>query len=402
VTNSGLEGTNSDGRAGDLDLIPPCVDSASMSSRRTVISAPLLFAIATAFGVSSTIQAYYLSVTTNEQMPDMLGHLLIMNTVYWYVPALMAPLVMRLALRYQAGRVGWPAMIGIHLGGALAYGVVHTAAMLAVRRSLMPSFPKGWWYAARVEFLTQLDWMFMTYLFLVGLAHAFAYRRESEARALDSAHLETRLIEAQLQSLQRQLHPHFLFNTLNTISGLMRTDVNAADVMMDRLGELLRATLSSSDVHEVTLREELELLQKYLDIEQTRFGARLTVRMHVHPEALEARVPNLLLQPLVENAVRHGIAPHARPGQIVVEATRAGARLRIQVRDSGEGVSPDRLTLLNQGVGLANTRARLQHLYRGNHEFVFSNADGGFSVTVAIPFVAERTSAVEATRMGAA
>jgi two-component system LytT family sensor kinase len=242
----------------------------------------------------------------------------------------------------------------------------------------------------------------MTYLFLVGLAHAFAYRRESEARALDSAHLETRLIEAQLQSLQRQLHPHFLFNTLNTISGLMRTDVNAADVMMDRLGELLRATLSSSDVHEVTLREELELLQKYLDIEQTRFGARLTVRMHVHPEALEARVPNLLLQPLVENAVRHGIAPHARPGQIVVEATRAGARLRIQVRDSGEGVSPDRLTLLNQGVGLANTRARLQHLYRGNHEFVFSNADGGFSVTVAIPFVAERTSAVEATRMGAA
>jgi len=373
-----------------------------MSSRRTVISAPLLFAIATAFGVSSTIQAYYLSVTTNEQMPDMLGHLLIMNTVYWYAPALMAPLVMRLALRFQAGRVGWPAMIGIHLAGALAYALVHTAAMLAVRRSLMPAFPKGWWYAARVEFLTQLDWMFMTYLFLVGLAHAFAYRRESEARALDSAHLETRLIEAQLQSLQRQLHPHFLFNTLNTISGLMRSDVNADDVMMDRLGELLRATLNSSDVQEVTMREELELLQKYLDIEQTRFGTRLTVRMHLHPEALDARVPNLLLQPLVENAVRHGIAPHARPGLIVVDAARAGARLRIQVRDSGEGVSPDRLTLLNQGVGLANTRARLQHLYRANHEFVFSNADGGFSVTVSIPFVAERGSAIEAARMGAA
>src|SRR5262249_26701597 len=181
------------------------------------------------------------------------------------------------------------------------------------------------------------------------------------ARALDAAHLETRLVEAQLQSLQRQLHPHFLFNTLNTISGLMRTDVNAADVMMDRLGEMLRATRTSSDVQAGALREELELLQKYLGIEQTRFSTRLTVRMHVHPDALDARVPNLLLQPLVENAVRHGIAPHARPGQIFVEAARAGTRLRIQVRDSGEGVSADRLTLLNQGVGLANTRARLQH-----------------------------------------
>jgi sensor histidine kinase YesM len=113
-------------------------------------------------------------------------------------------------------------------------------------------------------------------------------------------------------------------------------------------------------------------------------------------------VPNLLLQPLVENAVRHGIAPHSRAGQIVVEAARAGARLRIQVRDSGEGVPADRLTLLNQGVGVANTRARLQHLYRANHEFVFSNTDGGFCVTVAIPFVAERSGAADAARMGAA
>jgi sensor histidine kinase YesM len=265
----------------------------------------------------------------------------------------------------------------------------------------MPSPSRGWWHAARIEFLTQLDWMFMTYLFLVGLAHAFAYRRESEGRALDAAHLETRLVEAQLQSLQRQLHPHFLFNTLNTISGLMRTDVNAADLMMDRLGDLLRVTLNSSNVQEVTLREELELLQKYLDIEQTRFGPRLSVRMHVHPEALDARVPNLLLQPLVENAVRHGIAPHSRPGFIVLEAARAGARLRIQVRDSGEGVPADRLTLLNQGVGLANTRARLQHLYRADHEFVFSNTDGGFCVTVAIPFASERAGG-EAARVGAA
>src|SRR5205085_4386303 len=157
-------------------------------------------------------------------------------------------------------------------------------------------------------------------LFLGGLAHALAYRRESEGRALDAAHLETRLVEAQLQSLQRQLHPHFLFNTLNTISGLMRTDLNGADLMIDQLGDLLRMTLNSSHVQEVTLREELELLQKYLDIEQTRFGPRLNIRVHVQPEALDARVPNLLLQPLVENAVRHGVAPHSRPGLVTLDA----------------------------------------------------------------------------------
>jgi LytS/YehU family sensor histidine kinase len=244
--------------------------------------------------------------------------------------------------------------------------------------------------------------MLMTYLFLVGLALALVYRRESEARTLDAAHLQTRLVEAQLQALQRQLHPHFLFNTLNTISGLMRTDVNAADRMMDRLGELLRATLHASEVQEVTLRDELDLLQKYVDIEETRFGSRLTVHLHVDPEALDARVPVLLLQPLVENAVRHGIAPHARPGAIDVNARRLGDRLHLTIRDSGRGVPGDRLALLNSGVGLSNTRARLQHLYRADHEFAFANVEGGFCVTVAIPFAADRDGVAESARMGVA
>ena len=135
-------------------------------------------------------------------------------------------------------------------------------------------------------------------------------------------------------------------------------------------------------------------------IEQTRFGPRLTVRVQAQPDALDARVPSLLLQPLVENAVRHGILPHARPGVIVVDAARSGSQLRIQIRDSGDGLPPDRLTLLNDGVGLGNTRARLQHLYRANHALVFSNMPDGFAVTVTIPFVAD--SASEPARMGAA
>src|SRR5439155_26308000 len=146
------------------------------------------------------------------------------------------------------------------------------------------------WNYARMTYRMQLDWLLMTYLFLVGLAHALAYRRESEARTLDAARLETRLVEAQLQALQRQLHPHFLFNTLNTISGLMRTNVNAADQMIDRLGDLLRMTLHTSGTQEVSLKRELDVLRKYLEIEQTRFDSRLRVTIDIDPETLDARL----------------------------------------------------------------------------------------------------------------
>src|SRR5204863_3131951 len=144
------------------------------------------------------------------------------------------------------------------------------------------NFP-GWRDYTLAMYLTQLDWLLMTYLFLVGLAYALAYRRESEARALNAAQLETRLVEAQLQALQRQLHPHFLFNTLNTISGLMRTNINAADQMIDRLGDLLRMTLHTSGTQEVSLKRELDVLRKYLEIEQTRFDSRLRVTIDIDP-----------------------------------------------------------------------------------------------------------------------
>jgi LytS/YehU family sensor histidine kinase len=278
----------------------------------------------------------------------------------------------------------------VNVTGMLVYSVVHTAALLAVRAMLFREtyphdFPSFWHYA-RMTYLMQLDWLLMTYLFIVGLAHALAYRRESETRALDSAHLETRLVEAQLQALQRQLHPHFLFNTLNTISGLMRTNVEAADLMIDRLGDLLRMTLHTSGTQEVPLKDELDVLQKYLEIEQTRFDNRLSISTRIEAETLDAQVPNLILQPLLENAIRHGIAPHSRPGRISVMASREGSRLKIEVLDSGDGLPADRLMALNRGVGLDNTRARLEHLYPSAHQFTFSNVDGGFGVTVVIPF----------------
>ena len=369
-----------------------------MDSPRRIPFAVLLV-IATAFGVSSTIQAYWLARVSGFNEP-MHVDLFLLNTVYWYVPALLAPVIIGFATRYRIGRVRWYSLIAIHVTGALIYSVVHTTAMLGVRMALMAAPARGWWYVTRIDYLKQLDWLLMTYLFLVGLAHALVYRRESERRTLDAAHLETRLVEAQLQALQRQLHPHFLFNTLNAIAGLMRTDVEAADRMMDRLGDLLRMTLHTSNTQEVPLKEELELLQKYLDIEQVRFGNRLNIDMSIDPETLDALVPNFLLQPLVENAVRHGIAPHARPGRLAIDADRHGAQLVIRIVDSGDGVPPHRLTLLNQGVGLANTRARLEHLYRNDHALAFSNVDGGFRVTVSFPFTVARVP--EPVAMGVA
>lgn len=372
-----------------------------MPARRLPL--PLLFGIATTFGLSSTLQSYLLSMSAGDQTGGMIWHLLVLNLVYWYVPALLAPLIVGLAARHQFARgQGWTP-VAVHIAGALTYSVVHSTAMLATRVLVMQQHrpARGWFYAARIEYLTQLDWVLMTYLFIVGLAHALEYRRESERRALDAAHLETRLVEAQLESLQRQLQPHFLFNTLNAISGLMRTDVEAADRMMDRLGALLRMALDSSNMQEVPLKDELEMLQKYVDIEQVRFGPRLHVSIRVEPETLAALVPNFLLQPLVENAVRHGIAPHPRQGRIVIEARREADRLVLRVSDNGDGVGPSYLTLMNQGVGLSNTRARLEHLYPGGHVFVFSS-ENGFCVTIAIPFTDDGSVVMEPIKAGAA
>ena len=360
--------------------------------RRNFIPAPLLFAIATAFGLSSALQSYWREALSHEpMMAHAVPHVIVLNLVYWYVPAILSPAIMAFAVRHPLNRTSWLRQLPLHVVVALSYSVVHEATMMGTRVALMGSQvlakPEiGWWTSTLREYLNQLDWLLTTYLFLVGVAYALVYQRESEARALNASQLETRLVEAQLQSLQRQLHPHFLFNTLNTISGLIRTDPNGADVMIDRLGDLLRMTLHKSGIQEVPLKEELDVLQKYVEIEQTRFGSRLNVDMHIQSEVLDAQVPSLALQPLVENAIRHGIAPNARPGWIAVHASRDGDELVLQIRDSGDGLPPDRLMALNRGVGLDNTRARLEHLYRDRYQFTFSNLERGFCVTIRIPF----------------
>lgn len=219
---------------------------------------------------------------------------------------------------------------------------------------------------------------------VVGWGYAIEALRRLRDRELREAQLETQLTRAQLHALKMEIHPHFLFNTLNTISSLMHHDVPAADRMLARLGDLFRSALSASNRQEVSLTEELEFLAPYLEIEQTRLGSRLRVRIDVEPEARTAAVPHLLLQPLVENAVRHGIAPRIAGGLIWIEASCAGGTLRIEVGDNGAGVGTAAET--GNGIGLANTRARLARLYPGRHEFHVESGGEGFRTRIEIPF----------------
>ena len=210
---------------------------------------------------------------------------------------------------------------------------------------------------------------------------ATSFSRATEERE----QLEARLARAQLQSLRLQLHPHFLFNTLNTINALIGTDRHAAERVVSGLSELLRMSLSSASEQEISLAKELELLAHYIEIQQIRFQDRLTVSFRVDPDARHALVPNLMLQPLVENAIRHGIAPRAAPGHVVVTAARHDGRLELSVVDNGVGESSR--VEHRDGVGLGNTRARLLSLYGNDHRFEAGGAStGGFAVRIEIPF----------------
>ena len=195
----------------------------------------------------------------------------------------------------------------------------------------------SWWTQVTRTYFLNFDWEMMTYWAIIGFWHATAYYRVAQDRALKASQLETRLAEAQLQALQRQLHPHFLFNTLNAISALMHHDVEAADRCWPGSAICCVSRSTSAARRRWRSRTSSSSSQKYLEIEQTRFGDRLVVRFDIEPETLDARVPNLILQPLVENSIRHAMAVRVEPGLIEVRARRVGDNLELTVRDNGPG-----------------------------------------------------------------
>lgn len=300
----------------------------------------------------------------------------------WYVFATLSVPVIPLTRRFPFGAGNWQRSLAVHLLGAVVFSLAYM-----VIRAWIGHWQSGATFADAFRLLLVKTWHFnvLVYCVMVVVSQAVGYYRKYRERELHASQLEKHLVQAKLQALQMQLNPHFLFNTLHSISSLMHKDVEAADAMVMRLGDLLRAALESSDTQEVSLREELALLQRYLDIEKIRFGDRLTVKLEIAPDTLNAQLPNLILQPLVENAIRHGIEPHARAGRIELRARRETDRLKLEVCDNGAGLKPD--AAKREGVGLSNTRARLWELYGNAHQFDLANAtEGGLRVLLTIPF----------------
>ena len=361
--------------------------------------ARVILGIATLLSLYSAFQAFQY-VAFFAQRPTSIWLLLGLNSGYWYTWALLAPIVILLSRRFPIDRDNWIRSLPVHLVTVIAVTLVHLMMAEAVSTLLMSWFWNGesmqkysYWSSVKSQYFKNFDWEMMTYWAIVGGYYAFSYSREAQDRTLRTSQLEARLAEAQLQALQRQLHPHFLFNTLNAISALMHRDVEAADQMLAKLSDLLRMALDQRGGQEVTLKDELEFLQKYLEIEQARFGERLSVTFEIAPETLDAQVPNLLLQPLVENSIRHAVAVRIEPGHIEIRARQLAETLELVVRDNGPGMPPARLTSPGKGVGLANTRSRLERLYGANHQLLFSEPPGGgLMVTVTIPFKADEVA----------
>ncbi len=376
-------------------------DSRSVTGRFRLTRLRVIFGIATLLGLFSTFQAYQMVKFFYQKDDTSIWMLFGLNAGYWYAWALLAPVVLYLARKFPFERGRWAKSLPVHLVAVVVITVAHIGIQEALRYWLAHAFwsspmkDYSWWSQVKKTYFSSFDWEMATYWAILVAGHAMSYYGQAHDRALKASRLETQLAEAQLQALQRQLHPHFLFNTLNAISALMHRDVEAADQMLSRLSDLLRMALDQRGSQEVALKDELEFLQKYLEIEQTRFGERLSVDFAIEPQTLDAQVPNLILQPLVENSVRHAVAVRIEPGHIAVRARRVGDRLEMTVRDNGPGMPPGRLATSN-GVGLANTRSRLERLYGASQHLTFAEPPGGgLTVTVSLPFRAEEIAEFE-------
>lgn len=311
----------------------------------------------------------------------------------WYLWAALAPLIFWQAQRFPLERGRLLLRLPINLLLGLGLTLVYTGLDLVLRQALTSAITAA--KSGRFDFAFLSSWPqliywgveyhLLVYLAIAAVIHAFLYYDKFRDRELQATRLEAQLALVRLEVLKTQLHPHFLFNTLNAISALMHRDVDAADKMIVLLADLLRLSLDQDDRHLVPLRSELEFLERYLAIEKIRFRDRLKVEIDIESSCFAGQVPRLILQPLVENSVRHGIARSSSAGLVAIKARRKGNRLDLSVMDDGPGISET--AQRREGVGLGNTRARLSQLYGGDHRFALEKAPtGGLLVRIEIPF----------------
>ena len=305
-----------------------------------------------------------------------------------YIWFALSPLIYLLGKKFPFEKGMWRTSLIVHLASSFVF----VAVQLLVDAYFLPALGYPIQFATFIEtykffIFSNIYLGISIYWMVLGLQQGVRYYRKNREMELRTSQLEARLALSRLQVLKMQLHPHFLFNTLNAISELMYKNPDAAERMISHLSDLLRLSFENLEVQEISLKQELEFLRKYLEIEQMRFEDRLKVEMKIPADTLDAGVPNMILQPLVENAIKHGLAPRSEGGKIEIEAVRNNGHLSLRVSDNGIGVPFGDLENLDEGVGLSNTRRRLRHLYGDTHKFKLKNAArGGLDVDLTIPF----------------
>ncbi len=303
--------------------------------------------------------------------------------------AVLAPLVLWLRVRVPLSRGRFVLGVLFHLAVSLTLMLSYYLGRMALLLLLESGSLEGYWTIAHQSFFGRNLIDAAYYWAVLAAGYSLELYRRFKNEEVKAAQLESRLIETELKALKQQLQPHFLFNTMNTIAVLVREGRNDdAVTLLARLSALLRMSLDLSRVQEVTLRQEMEFVDRYVEIQKVRFADRLTVRTRIEPQALEARIPNLLLQPLVENAIIHGIAPQTKPGTVELIGRVMEGRVQVEVRDDGCGFVPDSADnpRLRKGIGLANTRERLSKRYGPDGEFSIRSGPGqGTSVWIAFP-----------------
>src|ERR1700680_452849 len=321
------------------------------------------------------------------------------SQILTYAP--LTPFVFALAVRYPLRRDNWVRRSLLHLAAGIVFTLAHISLRAMTPYGYWDPAHREWssaiwdsythafrspWHVLRSMFLASVvDDVTGTYIPIVLIAHAVSYYRRFRERELRATQLEGQLAKAHLQTLKSQLQPHFLFNTMHSISALMLTDVNAADRMMSRLSDLLRMSLETAGTQITTLNRELEFVHCYLDIEKVRFEERMQVIFDIAPETLDAQVPHLLLQPLVDNAVKHGISKVPGGGEIRITVNALNGELQLKIEDNGPGLR-SLSTIPANGFGLRITRERLESLYGQNQSLeIVSPPNGGVTVRVCIP-----------------
>jgi signal transduction histidine kinase len=302
----------------------------------------------------------------------------------WLFLGALTPITYVLARRYPLRREAIGRIVSVHFTGALVL-CIGWATLGILLGKLLNRYP---WHGNFPEdyigwLLTSLPWSVFMYFTVLGCVYAFTYHREARERESQQVRLAAQLADAKLRALRMQLHPHFLFNSLNAITVLVRDQkTRDASRMLELLSGLLRQVLQTEKRNEVSLDDELRFVEQYLAIEQVRFSDRLEVRRFIDPAVRDALVPAFILQPLVENAVRHGVAKRSEPGFIEITARESDGQLVVTVRDNGPGYSPESTA----GVGLANTRARLETLFADASQLQVRDApDGGTIATLTLP-----------------